>query len=390
MLKVALSYLTAFLLLAAASSAQQAKGAAHLIGTVTVVDTASQSVTVKEDKTGTEYVAGLSATKTILSVPPGTKPADLRKMAKRITPDQIHPGDRIEVYYAQAAANGNRIEARAAVVMSARSLAAAHSAEAVAWQHSTPGVVASIDLAAHSLTVKVRTPEGSKPVTVATSAETQFTKYSAENPKAPVPARLSEIQVGDVIRVIGPHSSDESAIAAQKIYVGPRQIPAVVVSISPGDKTLTVKDLRNKQKIVIAVNDGTQVRKLPPQVAQMLARRLNPAYQARGQGSAETSSGQEGAARHEHRAPGGSGWHGGRNHAPADLSQVIERAPEISIGDLKPGDAVVISGGPAAGQTELLANTIVAGVEPIFESVPPRRGQSLGNWSLGMSPPPEE
>lgn len=390
MFKIALSYAAAFALFAVISSAQPAQPAAHVIGTVAAVDSANESVTVKQDKTGTEYVAELSSTKTILSVPPGTKPADLRKMAKRITADQIHPGDRIEIYYASAAAHGNTIEARAAVVMSARSLEAAHSAEAAAWQHSTPGVVASIDPSTHTLAVKVRTPEGNKPIMVTTTAATQFTKYSAENPRAPASAQWSDLQAGDVIRVIGDRSADGSAVTAQKVYIAPLQIPAVVVSVAPGGKALTVKDLRNKQKMVVAVNDRTHVRKLPAPVAQMLARRLNPSYRA-GRHGQEQASEERGAATHKYGAAGGSGVQGGRSQAPAELSQIIERAPEIAINDLKPGDAVVISGAPATGQnSELLANTIIAGVEPIFESAPPRQGQSLGNWSLGMSPPPEE
>lgn len=382
------------LLFAAVASAQQKAAAPHVIGTVTSVDAAQQSVKLKQDRTGTEYTAELGGTKTILSVPPGTKPADLRKMARRIAPDQIHPGDRIEVYYSAAPAGGNTIEARAAVVMSASSLQAAHSAEAEAWQHSTPGVVASIDPSAHTLTLKIRTAGGTQPVTLTTTPATQFTRYSAENPKMPAPAQFGDLQPGDVIRVIGERNADGSSIAAQRVYVAPRQIPAVVASISAADNTLTVKDLRNKRKITIAVNSQTQVRKLPPQVAQMLAHRLNPAYRAREGGGEEpqirAEQGSE-AAPHRYGEAGANGSRGGASHSAADLSSIIERAPEISLGDLKPGDAVVISGGPVAGgAAQLLANTIVAGVEPIFQSAPPQRGESLGNWSLGTSAPPEE
>ncbi|MGH9582156.1 MAG: DUF5666 domain-containing protein, partial [Bryobacteraceae bacterium] len=255
---------------------------------------------------------------------------------------------------------------------------------------STPGMVSAIDPAARTLTVNIRAPGVKKSVILTTTAATQFTRYSAENPKTPAPAELSDIQTGDMVRVIGQRSADGSTIAARRIYLAPRQLPAVVVSVSGAGNTLTVKDLRNKRTIVVAVNSQTQVRKLPPQAAYMLARRLNPAFRSARNGSnGEPAAHQSAITSRQPRSAAAA--QGGASHGPGDLSRLIESAPEIPIGDLKPGDAVVVSGGPAAGDpSELLANTIVAGVEPIFESAPPRQGQSLGNWSLGMSPPPAE
>jgi hypothetical protein len=75
--------------------------------------------------------------------------------------------------------------------------------------------------------------------------------------------------------------------------------------------------------------------------------------------------------------------HGGGGNG--DLSQMLERVPKIAVTDLKPGDAVVISGSPATGgKGTLLAQTVVAGVEPIFQSASPRQAQSLTDWSNSM------
>jgi hypothetical protein len=79
--------------------------------------------------------------------------------------------------------------------------------------------------------------------------------------------------------------------------------------------------------------------------------------------------------------------HGPRN---GDLAQLLESVPQISISDLKPGDAVVVSGANASDKSRLFATNIIAGVEPIFQSAPPRQGQSLGgDWSLDMAIPAE-
>ena len=65
---------------------------------------------------------------------------------------------------------------------------------------------------------------------------------------------------------------------------------------------------------------------------------------------------------------------------------MIEHLPAISLSELKPGDAVVISG-VATGEdgSRLLATNIIAGVEPILQSAPARQGGQAtgGDWGLG-------
>ena len=71
--------------------------------------------------------------------------------------------------------------------------------------------------------------------------------------------------------------------------------------------------------------------------------------------------------------------------ASGDLSQVLDRLPKISLADLKPGDAVVVSGSPAAAaKASLLATSVIAGVEPIFQAAPGKQAQSLGDWSASL------
>lgn len=74
-----------------------------------------------------------------------------------------------------------------------------------------------------------------------------------------------------------------------------------------------------------------------------------------------------------------------------DISQMLDRLPKITAADLKPGDAIVISGvATGTDSSRLQASTVIAGVEPILQSAPQRQsGQSLGgDWGLGeMSAP---
>jgi hypothetical protein len=67
---------------------------------------------------------------------------------------------------------------------------------------------------------------------------------------------------------------------------------------------------------------------------------------------------------------------------------MIERLPKIALTDLKAGDAVIVSGAAATDKSQLVATNIIAGVEPIFQSTPPRQGGSPGgDWNLDTAIP---
>lgn len=387
-------------------SSPAAKPTEHLIGTVTAVDNATHAITVKQDKTGTEQKVQIGSTKTLLKVEPGAK--DL-KSAVRITADDLQVGDRVDVRGMKSAEDANAITARSVVLMTARDLQRAHQAEAAAWQHSTPGVVTSVDPASGTLEMTVKAPGASRSVKVETSKTTQFSRYSPETPQTPAVSEFAQIRPGDQLRVIGTTGNDGSTITAERVYSGAfRTINGTITSIASDGKSLTVKNLATKQPVELALNDHTEIRKLPPQMAMMLARRLNPSLRARpgsegqhggppqaepGEAGARPPSPESGA---EERGPG----HNMRGESPAgrsamaggNISQMIEKLPPIAISDLKPGDAVVISGvETGAGDSRLLATNIVAGVEPILQSAPSgqRGSQATGDWGLGQMTIPE-
>jgi len=439
-------------MLGASSRAQEpaatSKPTEHVLGTVASVNSSSHTVTVKEDKTGTEYQVLLENTKTLLKVPPGAK--DL-KSATRITAADLQPGDRVDVRGAKPdtsnSAPPNAIAARSVVLMSGRDLDQAHQQQAAAWQHSTAGIVNSVDPTGQKLDITARTAEGPKPVTVNVSKSTDFTRYSADTPKTPAPSQLADIQPGNQVRIIGQRSEDGASIAAQKIYSGAfRTIAGTVTAIAPDGRQITVKDLQTKQPVQVSVTEDSVIRKLPPMMAMGLARRLNPDFKAasgnagsenagnaggappdgarageaagtrsqatgtRSQatgtssqaagtsGQAAGTSGQaagpssnQAAANHEmaggNRGPGAGSIRSGTG----DLSRVLERAPAIAVSDLKMGDAVVVSGvAQGTDKLHLLASSIIAGVEPIFQSASPQQGRSLGDWSLDMQVPVQQ
>ena len=410
-----------------------------VLGTVTAMSAAEHTVTVKEDKTSTEYSVQLATTKTLLKVDPGAK--DL-KSATRITADDLQVGDRVQARGNKAAESPTILVARSVVLMSARDLAQAHQAQAAEWQHATTGVVTSVDAAGGKVSLTTKTAEGPKTVVLNTGKATEFTRYRPETPGTPGPSQLAQLQVGDQVRAVGDKTEDGSSVEARKVYSGAfRTISATVVSIAADGKSAMVKDLASKKPVEIALADDASIRRLPPMMAAMLARRLNPSAAAAGGsaggnpggaapnggnpggnpgagrpagatpdasgGNPDSAAGRgrpDGAAPADggapHGGPGmggpsggpGMGGAGGMRRGNGDMSQMLERAPKITAADLKPGDALVISRvATGADNSRLLASTIIAGVEPILQSAPTRAGRQDvgGDWGLGEMAPPQ-
>lgn len=382
----------------------QTKPTEHILGTVSAVDTSAQTVSVKEDKTGTLYTVQLQNTKTLLKVAPGA--TDL-KSAARITANDLAPGDRVDVRGFKAESDPNGIAARSVILMSGRDVQQMRQQESTAWQRSTAGVVNAVDTGGQKLMITARTPEGPKPMTV-DAAKAQLTRYSPEHPQTPNPSQLAEIQVGDQVKIIGEKSSDGTSVTAQKIYSGSfRTVAGTVSSLSPDGKSVVIKDLTTKQPVTVALGDESALRRLPPMMAAMLARRFNPDYKGATPGAEPPSGAPAGTPNNQAppmrawsrpdgsggpgATPGGGGPGAGfprMRGGNGDLSQVLERVPKIAVTDLKAGDAVIVSGSPSPNnKATILASNVIAGVEPIFQSASPRQMQSLGDWgnSLNMS-----
>src|SRR5947209_4674380 len=87
-------FLLAFCCLGQQSETAPSKPRERIIGTITSVDRASHTITVKQDNTGIEYTVQLAQAGTLLKVEPGAK--DL-KNATRITAGDLATGDRVEI-----------------------------------------------------------------------------------------------------------------------------------------------------------------------------------------------------------------------------------------------------------------------------------------------------
>jgi len=332
---------------------------------------------------GPEVTVTVQAETRFLRVAPGQK--DL-KSATPIQAQDLQVGDRILVAGRPSEDNASLL-ASTVVIMTRSELEAQHQREMEDWQkRGVDGLATAVDPAAGTVTISVH----SKPVIIHVSKTTVIRRYPPDSIKFDdaKPGPLQEIHPGDQVRARGDRSADGSELTADEIVSGSfRNIAGTVNSVDASSSTLTVHDLISKKNLTVKVTADSQLRHLPPEMAQRLAMRLKRAGGGTAAGaSAAPENANSAQGNHPTGAPGmagpGGGAGGRRFGGPPDLQQMLNRMPAVSLNDLHKGDAVVVlsTEGTAGVGTTI---TLLTGVEPILEAAPNASGASiLTPWSL--------
>jgi hypothetical protein len=69
--------------------------------------------------------------------------------------------------------------------------------------------------------------------------------------------------------------------------------------------------------------------------------------------------------------------------ASGDLQEMFDQMPLVTLQDLKPGDAVLVSSTKGADPARITAIAIVTGVGPLLQNKQGQKAVSLGAMSLG-------
>jgi Cu/Ag efflux protein CusF len=388
--------LVSALLLPAQDAAQPAAAKSRYvstIGEVLSIDAAAKQVKVKTDK-GEEVTIALQDQTSYLRMPPGEK--ELSK-ATRIELKDIGPGDRV-LARTRAEEGGGMGPAASIIMMTKADLAEFHEKSRAEWEkRGTVGTVASVDPDLKEITIVVPaglTPKDTKNILVDLNDKLVYRRYAPGSAKFQdaKPSTLAEIKPGDRIRVLGDKNEDGSHIKAEEVVTGTfRTLAVTIVSIDPASNTVKANVLPIKKgapPVTVKINADTSIKRLPPRMAMMLASlqsggtggAAGEGGGARGgspgRGGAGAGAGGEGAA--------GGGRGGGMRGGAASLPQMIERLPQITLADLKAGDALVISAVAGKDASEVTAITAIAGVEAII-TAPSKGGGSAvgGNWNFG-------
>jgi uncharacterized membrane protein YgcG len=250
------------------------------------------------------------------------------------------------------------------------------------------GLVKSVDAASGVIVLTSGLGATQKTISVRTAKATMLKRYAPASVRfdAALPAPIDAIHAGDQLRARGAKNADNTEIAAEEVISGSfRDISGTIASLDAASSTLVVKDLATKKPVTIHITEDAQMRRLPDNVAQMLAARLKgsttggaASTQRGGTGSLRASSGN-GKSRNGSQGGESNGQGGG-----GDSQQMLSNSPAIQLGDLKKGEAVMLVS--TAGTTEVTAITLLAGVEPLLEA-PAASQNLLSNWSMSSGAP---
>jgi hypothetical protein len=207
------------------------------------------------------------------------------------------------------------------------------------------------------------------------------------------PAPLDQINPGDQLRARGTRSPDGSEFAAEEIVTGSfRNIAGTVSSIDVSQNAISVMDLKTKKPVLVKFTADSQLRKLPPMMAQMIAMRLKGGAAGGPPEGAGAGGGAPPAAPAAGAPPTGGGPGGPRPGGAPDLQQILNRMPPATLADLQKGDAVMIVATQGTASGGVTAITLLGGVEAILTSSgSASQAMFMGSWNpLGGAPSGEE
>jgi hypothetical protein len=345
-----------------AAYGQAAAPAASIVGTVTKLDAAAKSMTVKTDA-GQEYTVSMEGKVTIRKIAAGE--TDVSKAAV-IQIGDIAVNDRVQ---AKGKAEDKNIAAATIFVMSRGDVTKTQDAQRADWdKRGVSGPVSAVS--ADSVTITVRTLTGAKPMVIALGPNAVVRRYAPDSvnfAEASV-SSLPEIKVGDEVRARGDKNGDGTRMTAEEIVAGTfKTIAGVILSINAAAGEMQVRNVDTKKPVTVRINKDSALKKVQPQFAQAIANQLHPADAADG--------GAKGGR-------GGGRGRGGEVRGGSDVAQMLDSSPMITLADLKAGDAIVVSSTVGAVADKITAIKLFAGVEPILTK-PGTQEMSLGGWNLG-------
>lgn len=317
---------------------------------------------------GQDIAVNVPSTVRILLVDPATH--DI-KTAQPGTVADIAGGDKA-IVTGTAGDTGQTMTATRIYLLKSGAIAAMHAQEQAAWAHSIGGLVRSVDAATGVITVA----NGARTYTVTTSPSTVVRRYAGGSVQFQdaVKSDVSVIRPGDQLQARGQRPADGTTMAADEIVTGSfSNFSGLLTAVDPGAGTVTLKDLATKKVVTVAITGRSNLRNLPAGFGQGVSGRPNGA--GAGASPDRAATGRPAAA--------GQGGAGGRpNASHLDLARLVNRLPQETVAELKPGEAVMIVASNQEGKGLPTAVTLVSGVEQIL-AASPNGETTLSPWSLG-------
>ena len=277
-------------------------------------------------------------------VPPGEINLD---KAASISLEDIAAGDRVLV-------KGKLDEsfvARVVIVMSKSDLAEKRARDREAWlKRGVSGVITALNPEKKDITL--RTSLGASSNNTITAAEGgTFRRYSGSVKfKDAKLSSFAELKVGDQLRALGEKSADGTQYVAQEIVSGTfRTISGRIISVDPATREVKFTDAQTQKPLTVVVIEDSSLRRLAPDLVKLLLQKA-------------ASSGSE---------------------SSTDLQDRVEKSSVITLADLKPGDAIIVSSIAGADPSRITAVLLAAGVEELVKRQTQQPSRPL-NLGLGL------
>ena len=301
----------------------------RVLGEVTEIDSSTRQMTLST-AAGKKQPIKIDDKAIFRRVPPGEKSLD---KAVEITLADISVGDRV---LARGAADDQTkvFLARALVVMSKAEITKKSEADRAEWvRRSISGVVKEINPQTKEITMVARTPDGEQSTVIATQGNVRFRRYAPDsnNFSNLVQSSFDELKTGDQLRVLGEKGAEGARYKAQEIISGRvRTSGGPIVSLDANSGEITIDDFATRKPWKVVINTDSVIRRFTPELVKQLQ-----------------------------AAEGGKG--GG------NIQNMIDHLPLITVAQLKPGSAIMVSSMVGVDPTRVNAVMIAAGVEEFLK-----------------------
>ncbi|MEO8648223.1 MAG: hypothetical protein ABI539_03560 [Acidobacteriota bacterium] len=282
--------------------------------------------------------------------------------------------------------------ARSVYLMTKSDIAQKQQKESQEWAtRGLSGKVASINADTGQIGVEVRGLANTTTVVLTPKPGAVFKRYAQNSVKYSEAknSSLAEIQAGDMVRALGDKSADGASFTAEQVVTGAFQTVAGTVKTIDAEKNeIVITDAHSKKDVTVELGSASMIKRFPEEMATRLAMMqaggmgMRPAGAApTGDNSARPAGGQPGAA-----GQGRPGFGGGQRGGGID--DMLERFPNITAGDLKPGEVIAVSSSKSMSPERITAIKLLAGVEPFLraaqaqQSAAGRRGQSAPSLDI--------
>lgn len=343
-------------------SAEKGAGADNIIGEISALDRQAGLITVRTDRAGNVKVK--VAENTVCSRIPAGETSLAHAVSIQFLDVQV--GDRV-LARGSIGANGNQFEAQRLIVVSKTEIEGKRERDRGEWQQrGIAGAVKALDPQAIVIEVEVQGANGPTRVTIRT-VKCAFRRYAPGSVSFAdaQPSSFGELRIGDQLRARGERSADGKSFDAEIVVSGSFQtFGAVVTAVDAERNEIQAKTLDKQQPITISLSSKSSLRRIPPQLAAVIAKAVVGRASSDGAHSQRSSSSQSAAPAQNQAAAGPQSG----SSSAQNLQRTIDSLPGLALADIKAGD-VVAATGTRRGNTDIAAIKCIAGVDAVLKEI---------------------